>query len=707
MEYTNEQKQYFLDLVKAKTVDEVIEDIKDTFVDPAWNRSSNPNWNANDKKDLLLGYAATMQEVAEDLEHPDSQKFKTLADELKKTSNANEFSGYSEQIREMYEAYDVGTWNGYFRTNPAQALSDFTAQKQGLTQELNSKILQSFSNILDEDEQKKEGERKFSQEIRTQLNEIIAGPGEAPKQEEQKKAEGQPNLQQTQAQQQRQSMAAQPIAEQDRLTFTTQIDRSGSIDPDGITRKVRTSIIEGQRSLIANALANQPGVNPAEIETLEKYREFITKPENQAKVEAVLSNPLIKQAVEKAEIAGYQEINKGMQTMEWKDTATKQSTNEIFVRAQVVKGDEGQEIATLEETTHKLAGTPKTVTNSAGQAVNISSYRTVEIPAKIDEGNNMHLSLVLKDENGKAPPASKAVYFTAHYEDGKLVEMSYPTPVKFAGDDDKAMGYVEHGGKIYTLPVTRGKFNELKRELDINKGQEQGEELGSDTHLGGKVDKRASQTIGNEPVLPQEEEQHFPPPPPPLPPAPGQVAGNNKGEKGAPLGGETFENELQKQTKKVRSGIDAAGERAGEYIDNKVGQKVGPQPTEFEKELAKKAESIRSALATKSVDDSLAEAKQTTKKELAELFTNDGQSIEARLSSIKEVKGQDGLLEIEGKQYSKHTVIEGLKELNKNSDIKTKKLITEKISTLQKENGKGLNPKSNFTGVKKPGGWVH
>ena len=68
-------------------------------------------------------------------------------------------------------------------------------------------------------------------------------------------------------------------------------------------------------------------------------------------------------------------------------------------------------------------------------------------------------------------PKENAVYFTAHYNDkGKLVEVSSPVPVKFMGQGKDAIGYIERDGKIFTLPVTKGKYDEMVKEVAANKG---------------------------------------------------------------------------------------------------------------------------------------------------------------------------------------------------------------------------------------------
>jgi hypothetical protein len=80
-------------------------------------------------------------------------------------------------------------------------------------------------------------------------------------------------------------------------------------------------------------------------------------------------------------------------------------------------------------------------------------------------------AMAVKDENGNNISAKDAVYFTAHYDDaGKLTEVSSPVPVKFMGTDDNAIGYIERNGKVYTLPVTQGKYKEMMQQVAINNG---------------------------------------------------------------------------------------------------------------------------------------------------------------------------------------------------------------------------------------------
>ncbi|MEY4463246.1 MAG: Cell surface antigen [Pseudomonadota bacterium] len=187
----------------------------------------------------------------------------------------------------------------------------------------------------------------------------------------------------------------------------------------------------------------------------------------------------------------------GFKPMQWNDPAGGDNT-----RAQIVKNDEGEEICTLNEKTHKTK--PFTVAKQDGTQIQVSSYREIDFPIKLDKADgSMHLSMVALKADGTKPSKDKAVYFTAHYEEGPngkplLKEISSPQPLKFAGDGRDAVAYIEHGGEIYTLAVTRGKYQEMMKEVAINKGQavdlSQAEDL-----IIGQGQSRGQET--NEPVV--------------------------------------------------------------------------------------------------------------------------------------------------------------------------------------------------------------
>lgn len=177
--------------------------------------------------------------------------------------------------------------------------------------------------------------------------------------------------------------------------------------------------------------------------------------------------------MEQVEIAGYKNVHTQFadrfSTMEWKD-GVGGSANGITTKTQIVRDANDREIATLTEATHQI-NPPQTVQKSDGTPVEIKNYRTIDFPIELNDGGPMHLSLAVKDQHGRNIAASKAVYFTAHYDDdGRLIEVSSPRPVKFNGTSPDAVGYIEHGGHIYTLPVTQEKYKAMMQEVAKNKG---------------------------------------------------------------------------------------------------------------------------------------------------------------------------------------------------------------------------------------------
>lgn len=244
-------------------------------------------------------------------------------------------------------------------------------------------------------------------------------------------------------------------------------------DVDPITQAIRNQILTKQRELIVAALVNNNIAQPKEIGDITKFRAYCENEENKEKISEVLRGVELKRALEQVEIAGYKNVHTQFadrfSTMEWKD-GVGESGNGITTKTQIVRDVNDNEIARLTEATHQI-NPPQTVQKSDGTTVEIKNYRTIDFPIKLNEGGPMHLSLAVKDSLGRNIAASKAVYFTAHYDDdGKLIEVSSPRPVKFSGTDPNAVGYIEHGGQIYTLPVTQEKYKAMMQEVAQNKG---------------------------------------------------------------------------------------------------------------------------------------------------------------------------------------------------------------------------------------------
>ncbi|WP_342267648.1 Sca4 family protein [Candidatus Tisiphia endosymbiont of Empis tessellata] len=245
-------------------------------------------------------------------------------------------------------------------------------------------------------------------------------------------------------------------------------------DVDPITQAIREQILTKQRELIVEALVKNNIVELEEIEDITKFRVYCENEENKEKISEVLKGSELKRALEQVEIAGYKNVHTKFtdrfSPMEWKDGVGEESGNGITTKTQIVRDASGNEIATLTEATHQI-NPPKTVQKSDSTTVEIKNYRTIDFPIELKDGGPMHLSLAVKDQHGRNIAASKAVYFTAHYDDdGKLIEVSSPCPVKFNGTGSDAVGYIEHGGQIYTLPVTQEKYKAMMQEVAKNKG---------------------------------------------------------------------------------------------------------------------------------------------------------------------------------------------------------------------------------------------
>ncbi|MDR0774593.1 MAG: Sca4 family protein [Rickettsia sp.] len=248
---------------------------------------------------------------------------------------------------------------------------------------------------------------------------------------------------------------------------------AADLDVDPITQAIRNQILTKQRELIVEDLVKNNIAKLEEIGDITKFRAYCENEENKEKISEVLRGVELKRALEQVEIAGYKNVHTQFadrfSTMEWKD-GVGGGANGITTKTQIVRDANDREIATLTEATHQI-NPPQTVQKSDGTPVEIKNYRTIDFPIELNDGGPMHLSLAVKDQHGRNIAASKAVYFTAHYDDdGRLIEVSSPRPVKFNGTSPDAVGYIEHGGHIYTLPVTQEKYKAMMQEVAQNKG---------------------------------------------------------------------------------------------------------------------------------------------------------------------------------------------------------------------------------------------
>jgi hypothetical protein len=203
---------------------------------------------------------------------------------------------------------------------------------------------------------------------------------------------------------------------------------------------------------------------------LTAIRAFLQTTEGKQAVDDVMKNPQLRKEMHAIERDGYKAVHskfsESFRDVDWG------KINEDKVRTTDVKDIDGNPVCTLKETT--VDTKPQSITLADGTTQTINKYRQIDFPIELETGNGpMHVSMAVRDANGKPISAKEAVYFTAHYDDnGKLTEVSSPTPVHFAGDGPDAIGYIEVDGKVFTLPVTKEKYQEMMQEVAKNNGLE-------------------------------------------------------------------------------------------------------------------------------------------------------------------------------------------------------------------------------------------
>ena len=253
----------------------------------------------------------------------------------------------------------------------------------------------------------------------------------------------------------------------------------GTPSVDEITQAIRDEIITKQQVYLQGEIAKTMGVDESTAfknKTPEEMRAYLGTEEGKEAVKEVMKTKEAQLAMNKIEVEGYKKVHSQFQDS-FKNVGWDQETG-TKVRIAEIKNEAGEKVASLKETT--VDATPTQVTLEDGTTRTVKSYRQIDFPTQLDNGKGpAHFSMAVKDENGRNISSKDAVYFTAHYDDdGKLTEVSSPVPVKFMGKGDDAIGYIERDGKVYTLPVTQGKYKEMMKEVAINNGL--GVDLGQD-----------------------------------------------------------------------------------------------------------------------------------------------------------------------------------------------------------------------------------
>ncbi len=249
------------------------------------------------------------------------------------------------------------------------------------------------------------------------------------------------------------------------------VDSLGSASVDDITQAIRDEVITKQQAYLQGEIAKLMPVEEGVAfnnKTPEEMRAYLGTEEGKLAVKEVMKIKEAQLAMNKIEVDGYKKVHETFKDS-FKNVGWDQEPG-AKVRIAEIKNEAGEKIASLKETTVDSA--PTQVTLEDGTTRTIKSYRQIDFPLNLEDGKGpAHLSMAVKDENGRNISAKDAVYFTAHYDDnGKLTEVSSPVPVKFMGDGDDAIGYIERNGKVYTLPVTQGKYEKMMQEVAINNG---------------------------------------------------------------------------------------------------------------------------------------------------------------------------------------------------------------------------------------------
>lgn len=240
---------------------------------------------------------------------------------------------------------------------------------------------------------------------------------------------------------------------------------------DSIEQVIRDEVIIKQQLYVQQEIAKHIPVSERNgflDLNLGQVRSYLETTQGKQALVETLQDPKIKQDLQTIESNGYKAVQSQFQDS-FKDLSWKSGDSDK-TKVTAVKDDQGVTVLSLKETT--VENNPQSFKLNDGTTKQVSGYRSVNFPKKTDTGTGpVHFSMALKDENGQSMPKKDAVYFTAHYDDkGKLVEVSSPVPVKFMGTGKDAIGYIEKNGKIFTLPVTKGKYDEMVQEVADNKG---------------------------------------------------------------------------------------------------------------------------------------------------------------------------------------------------------------------------------------------
>ena len=385
---------------------------------------------------------------------------------------------------------------------------------------------------------------------------------------------------------------------------------SDVVDP--ITQAIREEIIKKQQLLLQEEIAKtleEPVRTNFQKQDLTALRAYLASEQGKKDVSQVMQNPALQTQMHGIELAGYKAVHSKFQdsfrNVDWGQLGTNK------IRTTNITNDAGEAVCTLKETTIDTAPTSLVLDN--GKTIAVKSYRQIGFPKELKTGNGpMHVSMALKDENGRNMPEKDAVYFTAHYDDsGKLTEVSSPVPVKFMGKGDDAIGYIERNGKVFTLPVTQGKYHEMMQEVAKNQGmnvdisqsvaepQQQAQDKVTviqphqQQHQHQQPQQQLSGTMPPQPsqVSPQYQQQQQPPSQPLRPsillaPDPEQFPSHKPPTKLKNAFGEEVDPKVKAQTEQIKSGLGYSSSNAS---NAQIPSELSQQVEKSEKQVFNKA----------------------------------------------------------------------------------------------------------------------
>lgn len=183
--------------------------------------------------------------------------------------------------------------------------------------------------------------------------------------------------------------------------------------------------------------------------------------QNHDKVLEALSNSHTLQQLKTLEEIGYRQAYSKLQedshNLEW-------ITNSINVTDRT-----GQELCKL----HQTVITPSTgaATYHAADGNELQNYRQVTIPETIQSrGNETVINLACRDSEGNNMPAQYGTVTLQYDSQGKLVGITTPEPIFFAGEDPLSPCYVNRNGINYTLPFNKEQYNNINEQISKNQG---------------------------------------------------------------------------------------------------------------------------------------------------------------------------------------------------------------------------------------------